>query len=116
MPSAREPRTRRRTWSRSRCQGKTIPHEILAHFGAAKVLMKPASPGTGVVAGGGVRAVVEAAGIRDILTKSLGSANAINVVQATMVGLRGLKSPETVAQNRGKKLADLLGRRVASGE
>lgn len=97
-------------------QGKTIPHEILAHFGAAKVLMKPASPGTGVVAGGGVRAVVEAAGIRDILTKSLGSANSINVVQATMVGLRGLKSPETVAQNRGKKLAELLGRRVASGE
>ncbi|HZK66939.1 MAG TPA: hypothetical protein VFD42_05280, partial [Chloroflexota bacterium] len=67
-------------------------------------------------AGGGVRAVVEAAGIRDILTKSLGSANAINVVQATMTGLRGLKSPETVAQNRGKKLSELLGRRVANGE
>ncbi len=95
-------------------RGNTIPHEVLADFGAAKVLLKPASPGTGVIAGGGVRAVVEAAGIRDVLTKSLGSANAINVVQATMNGLRMLKDPEKVAQQRGKKLSDLVGRSAAS--
>lgn len=96
-------------------RGNTIPHEVLADFGAAKVLLKPASPGTGVIAGGGVRAVVEAAGIRDVLTKSLGSANAINVVQATMNGLRMLKDPEKVAQQRGKKLSDLVGRSATSG-
>jgi small subunit ribosomal protein S5 len=94
--------------------GNTIPHEVLAHFGAAKVLLKPASPGTGVIAGGGVRAVMEAAGVKDILTKSLGSANAINVVQATMVGIRQLKDPETMAQQRGKKLSDITGK-VANG-
>ena len=96
-------------------RGSTIPHEVIAQFGAAKVLLKPASPGTGVIAGGGVRAVVEAAGIKDVLTKSLGSANAINVVQATMDGMRQLKDPEKVAQQRGKKLSDLLGRRATSG-
>ncbi len=95
-------------------RGNTIPHDVLADFGAAKVMLKPASPGTGVIAGGGVRAVVEAAGIRDILTKSLGSANAINVVQATMNGLRMLKEPEKVAQQRGRKLSDLIGRAAAS--
>ncbi len=96
-------------------RGNTIPHDVLAQFGAAKVLLKPASPGTGVIAGGGVRAVVEAAGIRDVLTKSLGSANAINVVQATMNGLKALKDPERVAQQRGKKLGDLIGRSATSG-
>ncbi len=96
-------------------RGNTIPHEVLADFGAAKVLLKPASQGTGVIAGGGVRAVVEAAGIKDVLTKSLGSANAINVVQATMNGLRMLKDPEKVAQQRGKKLSDLVGRSATSG-
>jgi small subunit ribosomal protein S5 len=95
-------------------QGHTLPHDVLARFGAAKVLMKPASPGTGVIAGGGVRAVMEAAGVKDVLTKSLGSANAINVVQATMVGLKQLKEPETVAQQRGKKLSDIIGR-VSNG-
>ncbi len=95
-------------------RGNTIPHDVLADFGAAKVMLKPASPGTGVIAGGGVRAVIEAAGIRDILTKSLGSANAINVVQATMNGLRMLKEPEKVAQQRGRKLSDLIGRAGAS--
>lgn len=95
-------------------RGHTIPHEVLAQFGAAKVMLKPASPGTGVIAGGGVRAVVEAAGIKDVLTKSLGSSNAINVVQATMNGLRLLKDPEKVAQSRGKKLSELIGGRAAS--
>ncbi len=87
--------------------GSTIPHPLLATFGAAKVLMKPASPGTGVIAGGGVRAVVEAVGIRDILTKSLGSSNSLNVAQATLRGLSQLKSSEEEAARRGKPVQDV---------
>jgi small subunit ribosomal protein S5 len=88
--------------------GTTIPHEVLGKVAGARIMLKPASPGTGVIAGGGVRAVLEVAGVRDILTKSQGSANVLNVVQATFDALSQLKSPQEEAARRGKNVSDLL--------
>lgn len=90
-------------------KGNTIPHEVLGQFKSAKIILKPASPGTGIIAGGPVRAVVEQAGIKDILTKSLGTNNAINVVKATMSGLQSIMDMEEIMQNRGKTFKELFG-------
>jgi small subunit ribosomal protein S5 len=91
---------------------RTIPHTVQSRIGAANVLMKPASKGTGVIAGGAMRAVLELAGVHDILTKSLGTNNPINVIAATVAGLRSLRTLETVAAQREKSVDELLGRTV----
>jgi len=94
-------------------QGTTIPHAVLGNFGAGSVLLKPAPEGTGIIAGAAVRAVVESAGITNIMTKSLGSANPHNVVRATVAGLDALKDPAFIARMRGKELSELMTRKSA---
>ena len=92
-----------------RYNGTTTTHLVIGRFGAARVLLKPACPGTGVIAAGGVRAVLELAGVRDILSKSLGTTNPVNLVSATVNGLKSLRTPEEVAALRGKTVAEVLG-------
>lgn len=95
--------------------GTTITHEVIGHHGAGRVLLRPASAGTGVIAGGGVRALLELGGVRDVLTKSLGTTNPINMVRAAEKGLRALRRPEEVALQRGKTVREILGKTPLAG-
>ena len=94
--------------------GTSIPHEVRYKWGAARVMLKPAAPGTGVISGGAMRAVIELSGIKDILTKSLGTTNPINTVRATMAALQSLRTAEEVADLRGKEVEEIVGRRLAA--
>ena len=95
-----------------RLQGTTIPHEVFSKYGSAKILLRPAAPGTGVIASGGVRAVLELAGVQDVLTKSLGSSNTLNIVHATVAALKQLEEPQAVADRRGKALVEVAPARL----
>ncbi len=97
-------------------EGRTLHHDIQGHFGAGHVLLRAAPPGTGVIAGGPMRAVLEALGIGDVVAKSLGSSNPHNMVKATMVALQLVNSPRSVAAKRGKKVSEIMGRREAAPE
>jgi small subunit ribosomal protein S5 len=94
--------------------GTTIPHEVRLKWGAAKIMLKPAAPGTGVISGGAMRAVIETAGIKDILTKSHGTNNPINTVRATLAALQQLKTAQQIAELRGKQVEDIVGKRLAA--
>jgi small subunit ribosomal protein S5 len=94
--------------------GSTITHEVVGHYGAGKVLLRPASAGTGVIAGGGVRALLELGGVKDVLTKCLGTTNPINMVRAAEAGLRSLRRPEDIALQRGKTVREVVGRGPAA--
>ena len=107
IASAKHLNVRVKICTRVALSGTTIPHQVTGRYGGARVLLKPAAPGTGVIAGGGVRAVLEAVGVRNILTKNQGSANLLNVALATMDGLEQLLSPELVAEMRGKPVKDV---------
>lgn len=89
-------------------QGTTIPHRVVGHFGAGEVLLMPASPGTGVIAGGSVRAVLECAGVHDVLSKCIGTNNPLNVIHATVTALQMLRSPEQIARRRGKTVSEMM--------
>src|SRR5213082_3010494 len=93
--------------------GSTIPHEVRLKWGAARIMLKPAAPGTGVISGGAMRAVLEVAGVKDILTKSTGTNNPINTVRATLVALESMRTAQQIAELRGKTVEDIVGRRLA---